>query len=318
VTDVVSNGLFNLTLPVDHGDFSGQGLYLRMRVRPSGGTWDDWTGTQPILPVPYALSLRPGAIIGGADAGSGMLWLRDTSDRNTLLLNGFAGILQAGASGQDGDLFIASAAGNTALQFDGDTAELTLGTSAGGNPGDLIIRDNAGDDAIRLEGSSGDVYADGGYHCGANINCGADCSEIELDPCLSDNSPADFAEVLPVANDPESGDVLVIGRDGQLTRSTEPYQTSVVGVYSTRPSYVGGARNLGKDDYAPLAIMGIVPCKVSAENGAIIPGDLLTTSSTAGHAMRAGDNPAPGTVLGKALGELEEGTGTIEVLVTLQ
>jgi hypothetical protein len=63
--------------------------------------------------------------------------------------------------------------------------------------------------------------------------------------------------------------------------------------------------------------VGIVPCKVSAENGPISPGDLLVTSSTPGHAMRDAD-PAVGTVLGKALEEMPSGTGVIKVLVTLQ
>jgi len=61
-----------------------------------------------------------------------------------------------------------------------------------------------------------------------------------------------------------------------------------------------------------------VPCKASAENGAIRPGDLLVTSSTPGHAMRAGDDPPQGTVVGKALEGLESGSGVIQVLVTLQ
>ena len=67
----------------------------------------------------------------------------------------------------------------------------------------------------------------------------------------------------------------------------------------------------------PMAVVGIVPCKVSAENGAISPGDLLVTSSTPGHAMRD-DDPRNGTVVAKALGELSSGTGIIKVLVTLQ
>ena len=58
-------------------------------------------------------------------------------------------------------------------------------------------------------------------------------------------------------------------------------------------------------------------CKVSAENGPIHAGDLLVTSSTPGHAMRA-DNPPRGTVLGKALETHKSGTGLIQVLVTLQ
>ncbi len=67
-----------------------------------------------------------------------------------------------------------------------------------------------------------------------------------------------------------------------------------------------------------LALVGRVPVKVSAENGAIVPGALLVASSTAGHAMRAPTNPAPGTIIGKALGVLSEGTGVIEMLVMLR
>ena len=78
-----------------------------------------------------------------------------------------------------------------------------------------------------------------------------------------------------------------------------------------------GPIELGKMiDEVPLAIIGIAPCKVSAENGAIKPGDLLVASSTPGHAMRDG-NPRPGTIIGKSLGSLERGTGVIKVLVTL-
>jgi hypothetical protein len=144
---------------------------------------------------------------------------------------------------------------------------------------------------------AGEVYADGSFHSGG----------------------ADFAELLPAAPGLEPGDVLVIGPDGRLIRSTKPYQTSVVGVYSTRPSFLGGAGDdadpTGK---IPLAIMGVVPVKASAENGPIRPGDLLVASATPGHAMKAGPNPPQGTVIGKALEGLEEGTGVIQMLVVLQ
>ena len=68
----------------------------------------------------------------------------------------------------------------------------------------------------------------------------------------------------------------------------------------------------------PLAVVGLVPVKASAENGALRPGDLLVSSSTPGHVMRAGANPPVGTVVGKALAPLKEGTGVISMLVTLQ
>ncbi len=67
----------------------------------------------------------------------------------------------------------------------------------------------------------------------------------------------------------------------------------------------------------PVGIVGIVPVKVSAENGPIHRGDLLTTSATPGHAMRA-DTYIPGAILGKAMGELQSGTGVIEVVLLLQ
>ncbi|GAG19486.1 unnamed protein product, partial [marine sediment metagenome] len=69
--------------------------------------------------------------------------------------------------------------------------------------------------------------------------------------------------------------------------------------------------------HAPVALSGTVQCQVDAGYGAIEVGDLLTTSPTAGHAMRA-DDPQPGTTVGKALEPLEAGTGSIKVLVMLR
>jgi hypothetical protein len=69
----------------------------------------------------------------------------------------------------------------------------------------------------------------------------------------------------------------------------------------------------------PMAMVGRVPTKVSAENGPIHVGDLLVTSSTMGYAMKGTDRSRMlGAVIGKALGSLDSGTGVIEVLVTLQ
>ncbi len=68
-----------------------------------------------------------------------------------------------------------------------------------------------------------------------------------------------------------------------------------------------------------MAMLGIVPTKVSAENGAIRPGDLLVSSATEGYAMKGTDaTRMMGAVIGKAMGRLDKGTGTIEVLVSLQ
>lgn len=144
--------------------------------------------------------------------------------------------------------------------------------------------------------NDGNVYADGAY-----------------------NSPAaDLAELLPATDGLEPGDVLVIGADGRLERSGQPYQTNVVGVHSTAPAFLGGrSDDASTDGRVPLAVIGVVPVKVTAEGGTIYPGDLLTTSSTPGHAMKANSQPPVGSVIGKALGTWKDGTGTIQMIVLL-
>lgn len=131
-----------------------------------------------------------------------------------------------------------------------------------------------------------------------------------------------------MAGDPadyEPGDVLVISlnRSGGVEKCSRPYDERVLGVYSTRPGFLGADKDGVTEvvaDEVPVAVLGIVPVKVSAENGPIQPGDLLTTSSTPGHAMRCrGLELCFGRTLGKALEALPEGqnTGVIRVLVTL-
>ncbi len=65
---------------------------------------------------------------------------------------------------------------------------------------------------------------------------------------------------------------------------------------------------------AQVALAGRVPVKVDASYGAIRAGDLLVASATPGRAMRA-DQPATGTVIGKAMEALEAGQGTIMMMV---
>jgi hypothetical protein len=184
----------------------------------------------------------------------------------------------------------------------------------------LRIHDTVGGDYIRTGGilapdfrvtPGGDVFADGAYNCG--LGPGA-----EPGTCVVQNSPADFAEMLPAHQGLEPGDVLVIGPDGRLARSTRPYQPTVIGVYSTQPGYLGSGQHRGSAGYAPLAVVGVVPVRASAENGAITAGDLLVASATPGHAMKASSNPPVGTVIGKALEGLNGGIGTILMLVMLQ
>ena len=141
------------------------------------------------------------------------------------------------------------------------------------------------------------------------------------------NCGADYAEAVDVTGDRtkyEPGDLMVIDPDspGKFLKSNQSYSTLVAGIYSTKPGFVGRKQPSSPETSAtevPMAMVGRVPTKVSAENGAIKVGDLLVTSSTMGYAMKGTDRAQMlGAVIGKALGSLDSGTGVIEVLVTLQ
>lgn len=140
-------------------------------------------------------------------------------------------------------------------------------------------------------------------------------------------SGADFAESMAVAGDRSkyaAGDLLVIDptSNRRLALAQQPCSTLVAGIYSTKPGMLGSTRKVDEvaaKEEVPLAVVGIVPCKVTAENGAIQVGDLLVTSSTPGHAMKGTDRTKlVGAVVGKALEPLQHGEGVIQVVVTLQ
>ena len=123
---------------------------------------------------------------------------------------------------------------------------------------------------------------------------------------------------------PEPGTVLVIDEAsaGALRTSSAPYDSKVAGVVSGANGISHGMK-LGQDGALDgetlVAMTGRVYVKCSTENGAIRPGDLLTTSTTSGHVMRATDHDrANGAVIGKAMSTLDARTGLVLVLVNLQ
>ena len=120
----------------------------------------------------------------------------------------------------------------------------------------------------------------------------------------------------------EPGTVMVVGENGALFPSQQPYDKRVAGVISGAGDYKPGiVLDKQQSDLTrqPIALVGKVFCKVDAQYGAVEVGDLLTTSPTAGHAMKASDSAkAPGAVIGKALRPLIDGQGLIPILIALQ
>lgn len=139
---------------------------------------------------------------------------------------------------------------------------------------------------------------------------------------------SDFSERFDVSSPGAglvAGTVVSIdpGREGRLEVSREAYDRRVAGIVSgaggVRPGMIMGQKGSVADGAEPVALSGRVYCRATAANGAIRPGDLLTTSDVPGLAMRVTDfGRAHGATLGKAMGTLESGEGLVLVLVGLQ
>jgi hypothetical protein len=118
-----------------------------------------------------------------------------------------------------------------------------------------------------------------------------------------------------VAIDPEN--------PGQLRIADKAYDRMVAGIVSgaggINPGLIlqqEGSVAMGEH---PVALTGRVYVMADASNGEIVPGDLLTTSDTPGHAMKVTDYElAQGAILGKAMSAIDQETGLVLVLVSLQ
>ena len=127
-------------------------------------------------------------------------------------------------------------------------------------------------------------------------------------------------EVQPIA-----GMVVCIdaARIGQLRVARSAYDRTVAGIISGANGIQPGItlRQAGTvaDGELPVASVGRVWCWCdAAQGGPIAAGDVLTTSDTPGHAMKADDaTRAQGAAIGKAMSSLDSGTGLVLVLVNL-
>lgn len=97
-------------------------------------------------------------------------------------------------------------------------------------------------------------------------------------------------------------------------KSTKAYDSQILGIVSTAPGKIlddGIGRNFGRA--IPIALSGRVPVKVTAENGPIKVGDLITSSSVAGVGMKATKS---GVIVGQAMtGYSGDGIGMVFVFV---
>ena len=121
---------------------------------------------------------------------------------------------------------------------------------------------------------------------------------------------ADLAEHYEGDQEYEPGTVLIFGGDKEVTTTTTMNDTRSAGVVTTNPAYIMNQEQKGIK--VCIALAGRVPCKVI---GRVKKGDMITTSATAGYAVRATE-PKLGAVIGKALEDKDYGeAGMIQVAI---
>ena len=234
---------------------------------------------------------RLGGPVGPDVVGTNVLIIR---------LNANTGEIICGGEGRAGTLRLLNGQLRETVTLDATFSNLRMGGN--GTDGDILLYAGAGDRndngaaTIHLDGEAGDILFRNG-----------DCAE-EFD-------------VVDV-NTVEGGSVVSLHDDGRLHLAQTPYDRRVAGIVSgggdTKPGIILG-RDPIRTGRRAVALAGRVNCWVDASYAPVRIGDLLTTSETPGHAMRA-DDPARafGSVIGKAMGPLAGGRALVPVLVALQ
>lgn len=254
-------------------------------------------------------------VTGFAKSGNGVSGESETGPGvNGLGKGSFAGVRgENTGTGNGVSGFAENGRGVSGTTANGDGVR---GESAGGGAGVRGVstnRDRVGVVGENTQGGfaglfTGDVDVRGSIFCDGDIVLrNADCAE-HFD--------------ISAAEEIEPGTVMVINALGALEQSGHCYDKRVAGVVSGagdyRPALILDKQETS-DKRMPIALIGKTFCKVDASDARIEVGDLLTTSSTPGYAMKAVDPArAFGAVIGKALRPHDSGKGLIPILIALQ
>ncbi|MEM7127435.1 MAG: hypothetical protein AAF702_13975 [Chloroflexota bacterium] len=352
----VSNGLFSIEL--DFGSvFDGTPRWLEVEVEATDVSgFTTLSPRQPIRPAPFAIHANSSSdsgnnggpisidgvssdgiticSTGGGSCDSGLF--DDTRHHALEIIATTHDALYIYAAGDDGVQVRQSVQHGMLVEsagFDGISV-CSTGSSSCDNQYDAA-NGNSGVEIHRAEGDGIQILEAGRYGIWVH-SAGTKAARFDGNIVVSGavetgtvaaTAGADLAEHFAIQNDAltEPGMVVVIDPEnpGQLRLAEGAYDRKVAGIISgaggIQPGIsIGQAGTLSFGD-VQVALAGTVYAWADATSGSIEPGDLLTTSNRLGHAMKVDDyGLAQGAILGKAMTSLEEGTGLVLVLVTLQ
>ena len=199
---------------------------------------------------------------------------------------------------------------------------IVVGSEAGSNlaidGNEIIARANGNTSTLLLNREGGNVA----------IGSASSGSSRLIVPVVQITGGSDFSEMFDVSSKSVVQPGMVVSIDpvnpGKLVPAASEYDRKVAGIISGAGGVATGMR-MGQDGSIadgehPVALTGRVYCLVDATENAVTAGDMLTTSKTVGHAMKADDlSLAQGAIIGKAMTALEKGEqGLVLVLVNLQ
>jgi len=345
---VVTNGLFSANLDFGAGAFNGFARWLLIETRTGSEPFTALGERQALSPAPYAffsLETAPHGHFGGHWIGSGSQWGLAVENSG----GGWGLYANSNGPGALGaTIYAHNSGGGVGVWTESTTADTTMVVRNSGS-GQLI---KGFDSAYNLRFS----VASNGYTMARALeltglpNIGPATLDISQPDALRNLIYADVAGATRftvsaagnvsakgsfIANQfdlaehisasgtpPGPGDVVEIdpGAEDGFRLSSSANSPLVAGVISTAPGFVLGSGSIDNPATTPqLALAGRVPVKVTGENGPVEPGDLLVSSSTPGHAMKAPDDPDAGTVIGKSLGTFSgEGAGSVTMLIMLR
>jgi hypothetical protein len=285
---------------------SSNALSVDVRSQFSSGNNAAWMGLNDNGAERISFAAR-----NGSTGKGGLIGVRSSLGPATILLAGDNGggspvlSLHDGTLANNNGVKLYSSPGFSGLELR-TAGTLRLNLLADEFSGGLICYNAAGTGSIFMDGSLGKTTTKI-----LQITGGSDLSE-QFDVQTRDE-PLEPGMVVCI--DPE--------HPGQLKVSAKAYDRTVAGIVSgaggVSPGMLMGQQGTLADGKHPVALTGRVYCLVDAREEAIQPGDLLTTSTTPGHAMKAMD-PAKsqGAIIGKAMTGRQRGKGLVLVLVSLQ
>ncbi len=252
------------------------------------------------------------AVVGANSAGGAGVFGESASGE---------GVRGVGRSNDHAAVVGTNSAGGAGVYGESASGEGVHGAGRSNTFAAVVGANSAGGPGVYGKSASGPAgYFDGDVRVTRNLIVNGDVQLVGADVAEQfevQTVPGETAELL------QPGSVVVLDEDGRVGTCGEPYDNRVAGIISGAgdrvPALVLDRTHDTTRERQPIAVVGKAWCLADATDDPIAVGDLLTTSTRPGHAMRAGDRLASiGAVVGKALTALPSGTGQVLVLVGLR